>query len=67
MHAMISQAVAAERARDLQAKAASEQIARQARQAHRAGAGERAGRTSRAGRLRRVLGQPRGHSAAAKA
>jgi hypothetical protein len=65
MHAMISQAVAAERARDLQAKAASEQIARQARQAHRAG--ERGGRTSRAGRLRRVLGQPRGHSAAAKA
>lgn len=63
MHAMISQAVAAERARDLRAKAASEQIARQA---HRAGAGERGGRTSRAGRLRRVLGQSRRTSTAAK-
>ncbi|HEX3924524.1 MAG TPA: hypothetical protein VHY31_19720 [Streptosporangiaceae bacterium] len=63
MHAMISQAVAAERTRDLRAKAASEQIARQAR---RVGAGERGGRISRAGLLRRVLGQSRRTSPAAK-
>ncbi len=63
MHAMINQAAAADRVRDLQAKAASERLAREAR---RAGASERGGRASRAGRLRRVLGQPLRFSAAPK-
>lgn len=57
MHAMINQAMAAERTREMRAAAQSERVARQAR---------RAGHAGRSGRVRWVLGQPRRLSAAIK-
>src|ERR1700733_6346496 len=62
MHAMINQAAAADRVRDLQAKAASERVPREGRLG---GAGGRGGGGC-GGRLRRVLRQPLRFSAAAK-
>jgi hypothetical protein len=60
MHAMINQAVAAERTREMRTAAESERIARQARRAGHTG------HTGRAGRVRWVLSQPRRLSAAIK-